>query len=142
MLVVCACRSAWWSWAVDGPLHRSARWLLERRTGAKSLKVHDCPLQALLQRPRAQVSVLALEALASGKCHAAGLAQPLIGRTSHVIALAQLGPDAVFPHELHDRLPMIRPQPKDLVHVVELLQSGLALVAVVADHLANDRPVF
>ena len=37
---------------------------------------------------------------------------------------------------------MIGPQSDDLVHVVELFQSGLALVAVVADHLANDRPVF
>ncbi len=28
------------------------------------------------------------------------------------------------------------------LHVVKLFQSGLALVAVVADHLADDRPVF
>ena len=119
-----------------------ARRLPERRTSTESLEFHDCLLQALLQRPRAQASVLALEALASGKCHAAGLAQPLIWRAGHVIALAQLGPDAVLTHELHYWLPVIGPQPEDLVHVIEVLQSGLALVAVVADHLAHDRPIF
>src|SRR2546427_6766586 len=123
-------------------LDRSARRLPERRTGAESLEFDDCSLQALLQCRGLQASVLALEALASGEGHAAALAQPLVWRAGHVVALAQLGPDAVFTHELHYRLPVIRPQPKDLVHVVELLQSGLALVAVVADHLSGDRPIF
>ena len=80
------------------PLDRGARRLPERRTGTESLKFHDCPLQALLQRlGRKLISMLALEALASGKCHAAALAQPLIGRAGHVIALAQLGPEPVLP---------------------------------------------
>src|SRR5438128_8521386 len=62
----------------------------------RDIEFDDCPLQALLQRPGVQASVLALEALASGQCHAARLAQPLVGRAGDVIALAQLGPDAVF----------------------------------------------
>jgi hypothetical protein len=85
--------------------------------------------------------VFGLEPLSSRQTEVTALAQPLVGRTRHVVALAQLGSDSLLADQLHHRLPVIGPQPQDLIHTIELSQRFGTLVAVVADDLADDGPV-
>src|SRR5438128_6317166 len=85
--------------------------------------------------------MICLETQSTGKAEVAALAQPLVGRTRRVIALAKLGPDPLLADQLHDRLPVVGPQPQDLVHAIELSEGLRALIAVIADNLADDGPV-
>src|SRR6266545_4986764 len=57
------------------------------------------------------------------------------------VALGDLGALALFADQPQDRLPVVGPDPPQRVDPIQLLQRRLALVAVVAEQLADHRPV-